>query len=459
MSGVKAAIERMSAVAANGLPKPPTTQLHVQLQLPKLGSQVGEAKPRSDLLPFLRESARVGVDALRRFELSRVLKTAWCDAEFDSLGIDALKRAAMEQRKRGDAATVNGYLVYFPADRPIINEVSRFAKAAAERHDWVWKHRSIQWSLFEPNKGPSKIAHEFVRRQGSDAIGLLHEVGFASSLPTTKYGRAIFTESCIQTSKMRGRSAENAQRNVLALFTGDALAGQLDVLAQALLEPWIDSKPEAEHRKKISDFLVKQIGDPRLKPIRWEHIIKSLARTNGDARAHEIVSVLKRWLTEVAMREFFRAIALTTDRPDQWKDRQLFWLAYLDAGVVTDAWPALGDRAKDSIDRIMRTSTERSEYGVIHGGTKASSSIIFQIGDLRISEWSDNGSCRFWNGSDKDAPRLYDEYYHHRELRVTHGGPGFQYEAHQPSKGWEPKFARVIYQRTGIQHPRWGTGR
>src|SRR3546814_8105864 len=73
----------------------------------------------------------------------------------------------------------------------------------------------------------------------------------------------------------------------------------------------------------------------------------------------------------------------------------------LDEGLVTDAWPALGSRAKYQIDSLIRQSGERPEYGQIRGGPSQSSSIIMQIGDLRISEWSDNGSCRFWSDTDR----------------------------------------------------------
>src|SRR3546814_12435176 len=100
------------------------------------------------------------------------------------------------------------------------------------------------------------------------------------------------------------------------------------------------------------------------------------------------------------MREFFRAIAKTTDRPDQWAQREKFWMAYLDEGLVSDAWPALGVRARNQIEDLIRLSGERPEYGIIRGGPASSSSIIMQIGDVRISEWSDNGSCRFWSTTD-----------------------------------------------------------
>ncbi len=160
------------------------------------------------------------------------------------------------------------------------------------------------------------------------------------------------------------------------------------------------------------------------------------------------------------MREFFRAIAKTTDRPDQWAQREKFWMAYLDEGLVSDAWPALGIRARNRIEDLIRRSGERPEYGIIRGGPASSSSIIMQIGDLRISEWSDNGSCRFWSDTDPGAPKLYAKVYDGGKLRTTSGRSDFEYESHVPaSPGWEGKFAGIIHRRTSIAHPRFGRGR
>jgi len=210
----------------------------------------------------------------------------------------------------------------------------------------------------------------------------------------------------------------------------------------------------------ISEFLLDQVGDPRLQKARWDQIARSLAESIGESRARKIPQVFKRWLTEVAMREFFRAIAKTTDRPDQWAQREKFWMAYLDAGLVSDAWPALGIRARNRIESIIRQSGERPEYAIIRGGPASSSSIIIQIGDLRISEWSDNGSCRFWSDTDPKAPKLYANIYDGGELRTTDGRADFEYESHVPaSPGWEGKFAEIIYRRTSIPHPKFGQGR
>src|SRR3546814_11798603 len=87
-----------------------------------------------------------------------------------------------------------------------------------------------------------------------------------------------------------------------------------------------------------------------------------------------------------------------------------------------------------------------------------------QIGDVRISEWSDNGSCRFWSTTNPMAPALYQKEYDggggYRGLRTTSGRPDFEYQSHVPaSPGWEGKFAGIIHRRTSISHPRFGKGR
>jgi hypothetical protein len=308
--------------------------------------------------------------------------------------------------------------------------------------------------------GPAKVARDFVTRDADGIFHLMRETGLGANLAASGFGQATFAETCKATAQLQPAEAVGPQRSILRMFDTEAQAGQLELVVRALLEPWIRTKPEPEHRKAISEFLLDQVGDPRLQRTRWDRIVRSLAESIGEERAREVTQVFKRWLTEVAMREFFRAIAKTTDRPDQWKQREAFWIAYLDEGLVTDAWPALGSRAKYQIDSLIRQSGERPEYGQIRGGPSQSSSIIMQIGDLRISEWSDNGSCRFWSDTDPGAPKLYAKIYDGGKLRTTSGRSDFEYESHVPaSPGWEGKFAGIIHRRTSIAHPRFGRGR
>ncbi|GEO02024.1 hypothetical protein NSE01_38560 [Novosphingobium sediminis] len=462
MSSLRSAIARMEALASAGLAKPPTIQTELQRQLAKLDASVGEAEPVVELKPFLRGAADTGANSLPRFQLNRVLRGAWCDSEFDDLGVAALERADVDHRRSSDQAVIDGYFTYFPTGRSIMPKLAEAASRAAGRHDWAWCERGARWDLFKPQIGPTKVARDFVARDADGIALLMRETGLGSNLSASGFGQATFAEACKATAVLRPSEAVGPQRNILRMFDKEAQAGQLELVVRALLEPWIGTKPEPEHRKAISEFLLIQVGDPRfqLKSNRWEQIKRSLAASIGEERAREVTQVFKRWLTEVAMREFFRAIAKTTDRPDQWAQREKFWMAYLDEGLVSDAWPALGIRARNTIEDLIRQSGERPEYGMIRGGPASSSSIIMQIGDLRISEWSDNGSCRFWTDTDPGAPKLYAKIYDGGKLRTTQGRSDFEYESHVPaSPGWEGKFAGIIHRRTSITHPRFGRGR
>lgn len=460
MTSLRSAIARMEALASAGLAKPPTTQPELQRQLAKLDACVGEAESVVELKPFLRDAVERGADKLPRFQLNRVLRGAWCDQQFDALGQAALERADGDHRRSSDQAVIDGYLTYFPIERPIMPMLAEAASRAARRHDWAWRERAARWELFVPQIGPTNVARDFVARDADGVSLLMRQAGLGANLAASGFGQATFAETCNAAAALRANEAVSAQRNILRMFDTDAQAGQLELVVRALLEPWIGGKPEPEHRKAISEFLLDQVGDPRLQRTRWDRIVRSLAETIGEERAIEVTQVFKRWLTEVAMREFFRAIAKTTDRPDQWAQREKFWMAYLDEGLVSDAWPALGIRARNRIEDLIRQSGERPEYGIIRGGPASSSSIIMQIGDLRISEWSDNGSCRFWSDTDPGAPKLYAKIYDGGKLRTTAGRTDFEYESHVPaSPGWEGKFAGIIHRRTSIAHPRFGRGR
>jgi hypothetical protein len=457
MSFLRAAIDRMDALASAGLAKPPTTHPDLQRQLAKLDESIGEAEPVVELKPFLRSAAEKSAEALPRFKLNRVLRGAWCDPEFDTLGSAALDRALADQRRSSDQAMIDGYLTYFPVGRPIMEKLAGAASSAAQRHEWAWRERSRNWNLFAPSHGPAKVAQALLTRDHDEIFQLMREVGLGVNLAASGFGRSAFARFCIATAELAPGKAVPAQQNLLRLFDQEALAGQIELVVRALLEPWIDEKPESEHRKAISEFLLDQIGDPRLQWPRWGRIARSLAQTIGEERALTVTQVFKRWLTDDTVRKFFRAIALTTNRRDQWEQREKFWLAYLDEGLVRDAWPALGRRALYKIGTYIGGKGRSSEYGIVRGGTDSSSVLMMRIGDLIIAEWSDNGACRFWSDTDPAAPQLYSKIYGEKGLRTTSGRSDFEYHPHLSS--WEGRFAGLIHGRTSIMHPRFGKGR
>ena len=192
------------------------------------------------------------------------------------------------------------------------------ASSAALRHEWAWRDRARHWELFAPSQGPARVAQDLLARDDKQVFQLTTEAGLGANLAASGFGQATFSRFCVATAELPPSKAVAAQRSLLRLFDQKALAGQIELVVGALLQPWIAEKPEPEHRKAITEFLLDQVGDPRLQRSRWDRIVRSLAESIGEERALTVTQVFKRWLTEVAMREFFRAISKTTDRPDQW---------------------------------------------------------------------------------------------------------------------------------------------
>lgn len=456
MTYLSSAIANMHKMGAHGLPKTSTNQPAIQKSFALLDGTAGIVEPLEDLIPFLERVRKTDCSKISRTSLNRILRGAWCDSKFDALAIRALKHANDHRRRSSDQAIIEGYLSWFPYDRNIIQQLSKAAHSAAMRHEWAWKKRSKSAWLFNPKKGPSKVANQLIDPTFEGANNLLTGLGLGNNLAASGFGQSIFSSACDLIADKKGQLAIDGQKMLLELFDKDQLAGNLSGLSRALLQPWITEKPSTAHRKAITNLLLDQIGDPRTRPVSWQSIITDISQQIGNTQATEVVQVLKRWLTDVAMREFFRAIMKTTDRKDQWRERQEFWLAYLEAGLILDAWPALGVRARHTIEQIMRQSGERSGYGIVESSPSGSSSLIMHIGNLRISEWSDNGSCRFWEDTDQDKPALYQLRYTARKLRTTVGSSKFEYLAHHAN--WQPRFANFIYNLTNIKHPTYGAG-
>ena len=155
MSQLRTAIERMKSVGGSGFPKSPGTQPELQKQLQRFEEGVGAPEPSEELLPFLKRARDTGPQRLPRFELNRVLRGVWHDESFDDFGVEAVRRAEIEAKRSSDQAMIEGYLTYFPYDRPSMVPLASAVQRAADRRPWAWKTRSAHWNLFDPSRGPS----------------------------------------------------------------------------------------------------------------------------------------------------------------------------------------------------------------------------------------------------------------------------------------------------------------
>ncbi|RIJ22071.1 hypothetical protein D1224_10890 [Henriciella barbarensis] len=421
---------------------------------------VGKLVDTEELITFLQRMSSEALSRAKSRDLNLLLSQVWQYPDYHGLGLKALVEARRREKRSHFRSTIAGYLQHFPVDHPVCTSLANAAKEAATYLGEPWAGRGETWRLWHLEDGPSTVGKALVEFGGPRPHTLLEKLGFGSRIFSTRFGDVAFDEACRAVALMRDEAAVDGQRRLLEMFA-QAKEGAVctPILAFALLRPWLNQNPGDDHRKHVTNFLVESVGDPRIAVTRWANLERVIADKEGPEAAYSLVSVLRRWLTDAAMRTFFRAIASTTERRDQWDERERFWLGYLEAGHISDAWFALGPRAKEDIRKIIAASGERVDFATLNtgGGSDAShSSLLMKLGDLVIAEWSHNGACRFWGSEHPQAPKFFGKTYETRRLKAMADGGSFFHISHMSN--WQARFAGQIYRATNLRHPVFGRG-
>lgn len=455
MSALKGACERAGAVKV--LPRC-TERIEIERAERLIGSvPSGRARIKEAWTRFLARIDPGAPEGLSAKDLKRLLDGLWDEAGLEDAAVQIVDQGVDRTRKSIDRTIIAAYLRHFPHDHPGFDHLAHVSATVADRHDWPWRQRGDRWALWNPDEGPARLSRALLASESP--AQLLREAGLDGELATGGFAEEALLAACEAAAQRRGPAAQESGRRLIALFDGFPATEELNAaLAYALLSPWTGGSCTDAHQRLVSGLLVARNGDPRLSPQRWAALRLDVLAMFPGAQVDAAFAVLRGWLVRATVREFFSVVAKTVERRDQWRERTDFWLAYLDAGYITDAWFAFGTQAGRLAAKFMDDQT--MAYATLEGGgaTTAQSALIFSIGDIRIAEWSDNGSCRFWRAADQRAPDLYQRLYHGPALRTMAAGEGFQAIAHKPPDGWQPKFARHVYQRTGVRHPKHGAG-
>ncbi|HZG46799.1 MAG TPA: EH signature domain-containing protein [Allosphingosinicella sp.] len=459
MTSLRGTIEQVAARASRGYQRTPDRLTHTERAVATLPVDMGLGQLDEDEErdAFLERVSAVDLKNLSPRDMRWLLRTVWEVAEHPDLANTSLSVALSRRRRTFDQSIIAGYLTHFPTTHPAFDALVAAARVAAERHDWDWRERGRLWSLWEPEEGPRRLGRALVEGD-VPPLERLRSAGFDLESASAAFVRASFYRACRTAAGAKKAVAEAQGTRLIGLM--DALGGNMAVppiLIYALLSPWRDGNPSDAHRARISRLLSVRAGDPRLDRSRWDNIHTRLER-EGLSDVADILAIYRRWVVQAAVRQFFEIVAKSTNDPIQWAQRTQFWLAYLDAGAIEDAWFAFGPRAEASA-RNLHQRDASLKYGKIStgGGAEGShSSLILSMGDLRIAEWSHNGACRFWSNSDQRAPQQYQKQYDSGRLKAMSGGQGFTHISH--TSNWQGRFARHIYSRTSIQHPVHGRG-
>lgn len=412
--------------------------------------------------PWVALLERIDLSApstIRPRELKRLLRDIWVEQGCEGLESGLMDDGVLRDRASIDRAIVESYLLRFPKQHSAFQGLRAASALVAERRDWPWRARGQEFHLWDEEEGPRRLALELLC--ADNPAVLLRRAGLDGELATGSFVRQAVCAACITVASQAGAQAVAHGQRLIALASMMQGADGVDeVLALALLAPWLNLPPPEKYQQQVTAFLTNRIGDPRRDSDgKWQALAAKLRAADIDTPADEIFSLLRRWLVQATVREFFAIVTKTTDRRDQWKERTAFWLGYLDTGNISDAWFAFGSQAENEAERFI--SDQSMAFGRIEGqgATPNQSALLMTIGDMRIAEWSDNGSCRFWPDSDDHgkAPQMYQTTYYALVLRSMDAESGYEPIAHMGTT-WQNRIAKRIFDRTGIEHPKYGQG-
>lgn len=320
-------------------------------------------------------------------------------------------------------------------------------------HRWIEKIE--KYDLLSENVGVS-VANRILFNEDNEPWEVLADAGFKRGLLLGGgYSEAIFKRMAHELS---GGHQEIALSRFMSLakykwpdgeflypFTSSR-TGDIAVIANALLGPYINESPADNVKGEIEDFLLERFEDPRVNRRRWSRV------------AQEHIAVLSRWLTQQSF-EMLMQILKSSNNTGQWKDRSRFWGYYLENNYVSDAWVVLGPEALIHAERLIADGAlkSRSSFGVLSRDSSSSiqpihSVILMKIGELIISEWTHDGKIRIYHSDNEKKQQLYKASYSPANLRFDQSS-NF-YKSHLGN--WQLDVENYIQQATGIYGPKRG---
>lgn len=341
-------------------------------------------------------------------------------------------------RRRTLRNLIEAWLRDFRRDAPKITEaglaIERLLTLGSNDRLDSWRAAHRRFRMFHADVGPAEIARDVIA--GTTPVhDLLESMGFLDPARCTSgYLRAVHDDCLRKVGRILGEKEPQNEFERLTeillldekLRFGDAQRG----IARTLLRPWVQgSGLGAAQQALVRSFVLRHVGDPRLRPRPWVGLEPESA-------------VLRRWLAQLSLKHFFELVGKHA-LDHQWRYREAFWSACLKKGIIADAWLALGNAVFN--DARMRKDLGDA-FGRLSGASADHSVLLMRVGSLTFAEWSHNGALRYWPSN--KAPALFERYYTRSSL--VDGEHGKFRHAGSESGVWQQKIASIIRKETGI---------
>ena len=373
-------------------------------------------------------------------------------AEHDDVLDNVLARVAEMRRKRPYRQLASVYLSEFAPDRPRLDRISYVLSSFAPVAGEPWAGLNARYDVFNGPAPIVQMARSALGRQVSVQT-FLQTIGLSNSFATSGFAGFMHGAGL---SVLRGTPITAAQER-LDIIRRWCVGSDEKLLfpawgkemARALTLPFGNMMPAQADRDLISGFLTSRFGDPRINRASWIGM-------------DDVSAILKRWLTEQSLRQFFDVVDRVA--PDgAWKYRRRFWLAFHNHGLIRNAWVVFGD---DGAQEARRAFGREALFGVFDRSGRKSiqqghAVLLLDFGQCIVADWSYNGYCNIWpNSTASKAPSLNLSSYSSDDVRrqlpndrteqnlrqhdiFSHGG--------SENYVWQTRVARRLQELTGVR--------
>ncbi|WP_458425107.1 EH signature domain-containing protein [Methylorubrum extorquens] len=321
-----------------------------------------------------------------------------------------LAQAARPDRRAVYRRLASSFLIDYAPGRDAMEEVGATLAGQAAATGEPWASLQDAYRIFAPG-GVRRLA-EGALTQGCTVPELLSRHGLGAVASSAGLAEAAYQAGLTVLAERPVRSAAERLDTVKTWCLnprGEVIYHAYRAeMVNALVLPYRDTMPSKGDQSLLLNFLTARFGDPRIRAGSW---------IGMEAAA----GIVKRWLTEVALRQFFDVV--DTIAPEgMWRYRRAFWSAYHQRDLILNAWVVFGE---DGAREARRAFGQNIAFGrFIKGGGKpvlpGHAVLLIDLGRCIVADWSHTGYCNIWPADDPSRPRhLNAQTYSTDDVRRT----------------------------------------
>ncbi|KGJ90760.1 EH signature domain-containing protein [Thalassotalea sp. ND16A] len=270
------------------------------------------------------------------------------------------------------------YLLYFPVQSAVFENLRTGIKEIIASYDSNKIALLKAWTEGTLILDPGATLN-FARNCMTDGVEeTFNKYKLSKSLATGQFACFGLSQLLTLLSSSLSNKNENEQTEIITslleqLISNDELhypTLRADI-ADGLLQSYNINKPSHAIKKALKEFFITFYGDIRTEKTRWIGV------------SEEAKQVMQQWMVENTLNDFFALLSHVSRTDSQadhhWRYRKRFWNAYLQKGVITEAWVALGPVANDQARKFLKS--DKNVYASLSGAQRNHSALIMVIGD------------------------------------------------------------------------------